>query len=74
MSPNQSCKVFGDFGPKSWLTQDMFVAMWHMPHGFWGYLFYGPWAVDNFRHRNFSIFQLFGPKSPKTLHDWIGDA
>ena len=55
VSPNQSCKVFGDFGPKNWLTSrhdlghvTRATCLMKVP---WA----GPWAVDSFRHRNFSI-------------------
>ena len=55
VSPNQSCKVFGDFGQKSWLTSrhvcghvTRVTCLVRVP---WS----GPWAVDNSRHWNFSI-------------------
>ena len=55
VSPNQTCKVLGDFGPKSWLTLRhvcghvaRVTCLLRVPCC-------GPWAVDDFRHWNFSI-------------------
>ena len=55
VSPNQSCKVFGDFGQKSWLTLRHVCG--HVTRATWllRVPWAGPWAVDNFRHWNFSI-------------------
>ena len=55
VSPNQTCKVIGDFGPKRWLTLrhvcghlTRVTCPLRVPCC-------GPWAVDDIRRWNFSI-------------------
>ena len=50
VSPNQSCKVFWDFGQKSWLTSRHVCGHVTCATFFWGYH-----VLDDFRHWNFSI-------------------
>ena len=55
VSPNQSCKVFGDFGQKSWLTSRHVCGHVTRATCLLGVPWDGPWVVDSFRHWNFSI-------------------
>ena len=55
VSPNQTCKIFGDFGQKNWLTS--WHVCGHVTRATWllRVPWAEPWAVDSFRHWNFSI-------------------
>ena len=55
VSQNQTCKVFGDFGQKNWLTSQHVCG--HVTRATWllRVPWAWPWAVDSFRHWNFSI-------------------
>ena len=55
VSPNQSCKVFGDFGQKSWLTSRHVCGHVTRATCLLGVPWDGPGVVDSFRHWNFSI-------------------
>ena len=55
VSPNQSCEVFGLFGPSSWQT--LIHVSGHVTRATWVLKIpcESPWVVDDFRHWNFSI-------------------
>ena len=55
VSPNQTCKVFGDFGQKSWPTSRHVFGHVTRATCLLGVPWDGPWVVDSFRHWNFSI-------------------
>ena len=55
VTPNQTCKVFGDFGQKSWLASRHVCGHVTRARCLLRVPWDGPWAVDNFRHWKFSI-------------------